>query len=265
MRELQKCTELMTKFLVCGTLTAMLPYDKVYGIRQKNRRLGLGLIGVHEWLIQRGHLYNMCPELKEWLWHYKTVSDTTSLQFCNKLGISVPVANRAIAPTGTLSIISGTSSGIEPLFAVALKRRYMKNREWHYQYIVEGTAQLMIDEYGVRPEDIETSFDLAKDYERRIKFQADVQDSIDHAISSTINLPAWGTPYNNEDMVDQFANTVANYAHRLRGLTCYASNSRGGQPLSECPYEEAILKMGTEYKEEYADICEIGGKSSCPA
>jgi ribonucleoside-diphosphate reductase alpha chain len=44
---------LATKFLMCGTLKADLPYEKVYRVREKNRRLGLGLLGVHEWLIQR--------------------------------------------------------------------------------------------------------------------------------------------------------------------------------------------------------------------
>ena len=45
---------LASKFLVCGTLRADLPYAKVYQVREKNRRLGLGLMGIHEWLLKRG-------------------------------------------------------------------------------------------------------------------------------------------------------------------------------------------------------------------
>ena len=45
--EFRQCVELATKFLICGTLKAQLPYDKVYKIREKNRRLGLGLSLIH--------------------------------------------------------------------------------------------------------------------------------------------------------------------------------------------------------------------------
>ena len=50
-REMAEIVELATKFLICGTLKAKLPYDKVELTRAKNRRLELGLMGMHEWLI----------------------------------------------------------------------------------------------------------------------------------------------------------------------------------------------------------------------
>ncbi|AYJ85526.1 hypothetical protein D3Y57_05455 [Sphingomonas paeninsulae] len=132
------------------------------------------------------------PELKNWLAAYRDVSDYHSIQFADKMSISRPVANRAIAPTGTIGILAGTTTGIEPLFAVAYKRRYLKGgSDWNYQYVVDGTAQEMIDNYGANPEDIESAIDLASEPERRIALQADVQDYVDMAISSTINLPAW--------------------------------------------------------------------------
>ena len=51
--ELKDVVRLATMFLICGTLKAQLPYDKVYLVRAKNRRLGLGFMGVHEWLIKK--------------------------------------------------------------------------------------------------------------------------------------------------------------------------------------------------------------------
>ena len=261
--EFADVVNLGTKFLVCGTLVADLPYDKVKDIREKNRRLGLGLMGIHEWLIQRNEKYEVTPELHRWLTVYRDVSRATANKFCNKLSISSPVACRAIAPTGTIGILAGTTTGIEPLFAVAYKRRYLKGTTWHYQYVVDGAAQELASIYGKDPDTLDSAVSLAVDYERRIKFQADVQDYVDMAISSTINLAAWGTKTNNEDKVIDFATTLAKYAHRLRGFTCYPDGSRGGQPLTPVPYKEAIDKVGTEHVEMH-DICDISGKGgSC--
>ena len=81
----------------------------------KNRRLGLGLMGVHEWLLKRGYRYEVTPELHQWLAIYKGVSDDVSRKSADLLGISRPVANRAIAPTGTIGMLAGTTTGIEPL------------------------------------------------------------------------------------------------------------------------------------------------------
>ena len=267
LKELNEITDLATKFLICGTLRAELPYDKVYDVREKNRRLGLGLMGIHEWLIKRGHKYEVVPELHNWLTVYKGVSDNVSAKYSKFLSVSSPVANRAIAPTGSIGILAGTTTGIEPLFAVAYKRRYLTNGDkWKYQYVVDGTAQEMIDVYGAKPDNIDSAIDLATDYEKRIKFQADIQDYVDMSISSTINLPAWGTKENNVDNVNDFANTLAKYAARLRGFTCYADGSRGGQPLNPVAYSEVIDKLGKEFEEnvETHDICDISGKGgSC--
>ena len=256
---------LVGKFLLCGTMKAKLPYEKVYDVRTKNRRLGMGLMGVHEWLLQRGMKYEVTPELHEWLKEYKEYSEKGADELAIKLEISKPVAYRAIAPTGTIGIMAATSTGIEPLFAVAYKRRYLKGqKEWHYQYVIDGTAKALISEYGIDPYKIETALSLANDYERRIKFQADVQDYVDMSISSTINLPKWGTTLNNDTRVDDFAHVLAKYAIRLRGFTCYPDGSRGGQPLTIVDYYEAMKQEGEEFKEEFSDICSITNRGgSC--
>ena len=260
--EMSDVVALGTKFLICGTLKAKLPYEKVYDTREKNRRLGLGLMGIHEWLIQRGSKYEVTPELHSWLQVYRGVSDKVSKETADEFDISRPVANRAIAPTGSIGILAGTSTGVEPIFAVAYKRRYLKgNNRWVYQYVVDSAAQTLIDRYGAQPDTVESALDLADDYERRMAFQADVQDYVDMSISSTINLPAWGSKLNNEGTVTAFANTLAKYAPRLRGFTCYPDGSRGGQPLTAVPYQEAVEKLGEEFDEhvETHDICDITG------
>ena len=151
---------------------------------------------------------------------------------------------------------------MEPIFAVAYKRRYLKGQNrWMYQYVVDSAAQELIDRYGADPEGVESALDLAQDYERRMAFQADVQDYVDMSLSSTINRPSYGSKLNNDDTVEDFANTLAKYAPRLRGFTCYPDGSRGGQPLTSVPYQEAVEKLGEEFEEhiETHDICDISG------
>jgi len=255
--EFKDVVRLASKFLVCGTVRADLPYDKVKQVREKNRRLGLGLMGIHEWLLKKNYQYEVVPELKAWLQAYKDESERAANEHCDRLYLSRPIAYRAIAPTGSIGILAGTTTGIEPLFAVAYKRRYLtEGTRWKYEYVVDHTADTLIREYGVNPDKIDTAYSMSGDYERRIKFQADVQDFVDMSISSTINLPAWGSKDNNESHVEGFATVLAKYAPRLRGFTCYPDGSRGGQPITEVPYSEALGHKGVVYEEN--DACRGG-------
>lgn len=262
MEEFRAIVHLGTLFLLCGSIKAEVPYEKIKTVREKNRRLGLGIMGVHEWLLKRGYKYEVTEELHRWLTVYASQSDKSAIYGSKTLSCSTPVANRAIAPTGTIGIMAGTTTGIEPLFAVAYKRRYLQGSQWHHQYVVDGTAQEMIDLYGVKPDSIESALDLAINYKTRIAFQAHVQGYVDHAIASTINLPPWGTEYNNEDQVIPFAQTLAKYANRLRGFTVYPDGARGGQPLTSVPYAEAKTKLGTAFDaaHETHDVCAISGR-----
>lgn len=248
--EFKRVIELASKFLVCGTIRADLPYKKVYEVRDKNRRLGLGLMGMHEWLIRRGHKYEVGDELHRWLAVYRDESTRAAYEHCDRFFLSRPVACRSIAPTGTIGMLASTTTGIEPLFAVAYKRRYLKDgTRWHYEYVIDATADHMIKELGANPADIDTAYKMSESFERRIKFQADVQDYVDMAISSTINLPPWGSKLNNEDRVSDFAAILSQYAPRLRGFTAYPDGSRGGQPLVEVEYDTAVQHKGVVYEE----------------
>ena len=249
LEEFKSIVRIASQFLVCGTLRADLPYEKVYKVREKNRRLGLGLMGIHEWLLKKGYDYEVTPELHTWLEAYETISKSAADEHCDRFYLSHPAAYRAIAPTGTIGILAGTTTGIEPLFAVAYKRRYLKNGDkWHYEYCVDATAEMLVRD-GVNPDKIQTAYGLSNNYERRLKFQYDVQQYVDMSISSTINLPEWGSKNNNESKVQEFAEVLAKYAPGLRGFTCYPDGSRGGQPLTEVPYSEAIKHKGIVYEE----------------
>ena len=104
--EFEDVCALASKFLVCGTVRADLPYDKVKTVREKNRRLGLGLMGIHEWLLKKGYPYEVVPELKQWLEVYRDESKRAADEHCDRLYLSRPVAYRAIAPTGSIGILA---------------------------------------------------------------------------------------------------------------------------------------------------------------
>lgn len=241
--EYEDVCRLGNMFLVCGTLEAELPFTKVEYVREMSRKIGLGNTGVHEWLIKKNYRYEFNSELHKWMGVYKNSSKYAD-KFVSNLGITPLSKYRSIAPAGTLSILAGTSSGIEPIYSKGVKRKYLQGDVWTEEIFVDPTVKYIVEEFNIDPDSIETAMDLAKDVERRIKFQYDMQSYVDMGISSTINLPEWGSEYNNEKTVEGTKKIIRKYAHGLRGLTFYADGSRGGQPLEEVPYDYAIKNEG---------------------
>jgi ribonucleoside-diphosphate reductase alpha chain len=246
--DFHEAVECGTAFLLCGTLYGKLPFPEMYKVREQNRRIGLGLMGVHEWLLRRGMPYAPNDELAAWMYEYQK-SGEFAARYADRLGVSRPVATRSIAPTGTISIVAETTSGIEPIYAVAYKRRYLEGVQWKAQYVIDPAAKRLIDS-GVDPALMEDSYTLAEDVDRRVAFQAWLQGHVDHAISSTINLPPWGSSLNNESTVTQFGRRLMQHLPRLRGITAYPDGARGGQPLNRVNYTEAVAHVGKDFIEE---------------
>lgn len=261
LEEFKEAIHLGIAFLICGTLYGVLPEEQMHKVREKNRRVGLGLMGVHEWLLQRGYRYDENAELGTWLEEYALSGSHANL-ITNKLGISRSVATRAMAPNGTIAIVAETTSCLEPIPAVGIKRRYLDGDDWKYQYIVDPCAARLIAQ-GHNPEDIEDAYTLSEDVERRVRFQAWVQRFVDHGISSTINLPPWGSSLNNEDRVKPFGDMLYRYLPDLRGITVYPDGARGGQPLTRVSYSEAIKHLGVEVAEntDMRDLTEANCKT----
>ena len=244
--ELARVVKMSTKFLICGGIYSDVPNQKIKEVGNKNNRIGLGLGGIHEWLMVRGMEYEVTPELHKWLSIYKQESDSAAFITSRQLGVAVPKGIRAIAPTGTIGIIAETTTGIEPLFCKAYKRRYLRGKEWVHQFVVDGAVKRLLDK-GVKLENIKDSYDLT--FKQRVKFQADVQNYVDMAISSTCNLPSWGSEQNNEETLKTNSKILLKYAKRLRGFTMYPDGCRGGQPLTRVTLEEAVKNEGVIFEE----------------
>lgn len=259
-------------FLVAGTVYSDLPYDKVYKVRQKNRRLGLGLMGIHEFVLSKGYKYGeFCPELDSLLKEYKKSTEYAHY-WSDRWGLSKSVKTRAIAPNGSIGILGETTTGAEPIFCGARKRRYAHGDSWHYQYVIDPTAQRMMSK-GIPAELIEDAYTLASSIEgieRRISFQAYLQTFVDHGISSTINLPPWGGDTNNESFVKPFGELLLKYLPKLRGITVYPDGSRPGQPIIPVDLQTAVKFLGEVFVEggekavlESSDVCDITKGGIC--
>lgn len=244
--ELADLTDLAQLFLMCGIIYSDVPHEKVQEIKKKNMRTGMGIMGFHEWLIRHNHKYEINDELGEWLKVWKETSDKSAEKWANILGTNVPKAKRAIAPNGSTSIAGGmTTSGIEPIFSLAYQRRYLTPDGWKKQYVVDFVAERLHDE-GFDLETVEDAYKLSFNVEKRIAFQAFVQSFVDNAISSTINLPTYGTPGN--DNYKEFGEILIKYLPQLRGVTVYPDGCRGGQPLSPVDFNFAIGNKGVVFE-----------------
>jgi ribonucleoside-diphosphate reductase alpha chain len=243
-----------TLFLLCGGIYSDVPTERIKEVGLKNNRIGLGLGGMHEWLMLRGSKYECTPELHKWLSVYEQESDAAAFVGAKQLGVAVPKGVRAIAPTGTIGILAETTTGLEPLFCKSYKRRYYKDGKWMYQFVIDGAVKRLLSQ-GVKLEDIQDSYDIS--FKERVKFQADVQKYVDMSISSTCNMPSWGSDENCDNTVEKNAAILLRYAKRLRGFTVYPDGCRGGQPLTRVSLDEAMASEGMVFEEKETEC--VGG------
>ncbi|RMG05865.1 MAG: vitamin B12-dependent ribonucleotide reductase, partial [Nitrospirae bacterium] len=206
------------------------PLPQIAEMTRANRKIGLGVMGWADMLIRLGIPYNSERALElagEVMAFINREAKNRSEELARQRGVfpnfersifrgGRPLRNATvttIAPTGTLSIIAGCSSGIEPLFAVSFVRTVMEGTKLleinpYFEQIAKErgffTRELMerISETGsVRdieeiPEEVKAVFVTAHDItpEDHIKMQAAFQRYVDNAVSKTVNFPNHATP-----------------------------------------------------------------------
>lgn len=239
------------------------PLPEIEKNTKANRKIGLGVMGWADMLIQLKIPYNSyeATKLAERVMGFiQEKSHQTSSELAQTRGKfpnwersvyvekQIPMRNSTvttIAPAGTISIISGCSSGIEPLFAISYIRTVMDNtkmvesnpffekeakeRGFYSEVLMEKIAEKgSIQEFEEISDDIKkicvTSHDIAPEW--HVRHQATFQKYTDNAVSKTINLP-------NQATVEDVENAYK-LAYQLgcKGVTIYRDGSREAQVLA---------------------------------
>ncbi len=240
------------------------PLPEIDRMVRGNRKIGLGVMGFSDMLFQLGVPYNSekalevaeevmaffqkeSHEASKYLGEERgTFANFDKSVFQDRDGCSYRNATTTtIAPTGTLSIIAGCSSGIEPLFALSFIRRVMDNDELmevnpYFESVARERGfyshELMdtiAREGSIRhlkniPEDVKEVFVTAHDVtpEWHVRMQAAFQKYTDNAVSKTVNLP--------KDATVEDVRKVYDLAYSLgcKGVTIYRDSSKEEQVLS---------------------------------
>jgi ribonucleoside-diphosphate reductase alpha chain len=252
---LEKVTRIAARFLDNIIDVQAYPIKEIEQMHKGNRKIGIGVMAWADMLIKLKTPYNSpgAITLAEQVMQHVTDSAVKASQelaeergeFPNWKGSvweerGIKVRNAAmttIAPTGTLSIIAGVSSGIEPIFAyyTDTKRLDSTYKEWH-PYIEEWAADngmtLHVDKDGkvstksgaALPPYLVTTGDIA--VEDHIRMLAAFQKHTHNAVSKTINMPNSATKEDVEKAI------LLAYEFGCKGLTVYRDKSRQEQVLS---------------------------------
>lgn len=279
---LKRATALGVRFLDNVLSVNTYPLPEIKDQCSNLRRIGLGVTGLHDMLLKMGLKYSSSAGLefvdkvmeKIKYWAYEASTDLAEEKgafpkfdpdqfvksgFCKTLKPSMReriktkgmrnCALLTVAPVGTGSMVCDTSSGIEPMFAPAYRRKFRKGDELAEEVVIHPLfAKFLLDQKGVK------HFQGAHDLKIRDHFemQRTVQRHIDNAVSKTINLP--------HGMSEQeLSDLYMEYLPELKGVTVYPDGSRENQPLTPMDLEEAI-----KYADEHTDaLLGAAGYDNC--
>jgi ribonucleoside-diphosphate reductase alpha chain len=242
---------------------------------QQGRRVGLGVMGLAEYLFKKEIKYgsrdsisavdNLCRFMRDCVYNssiklskergsFPAFNSTLyhSASFVRKLPAWIRkdirqygirnVTLLAFAPTGTISLIPEVTPGIEPLFSKAYRRTDRANAIYiHPMFEKHGCEDWFVDSKDLSVED-------------HLNMQVTCQKYVDGAVSKTINIPS-------DFKSNELSDILLEYLFDLKGVTIYRDGSRKMQPLQHLNLEEATGLMSTEISKESIEcskgVCEL--------
>lgn len=241
-------------FLTAGSVYSDVPYEKVAEVREGNRRLGAGLIGVHEFLMRAGTRYgsdDALEAIQPYMQEYgRALEYAHDVQ--EKLDLSLSLGASGVAPNGTIGIVAESTPSADPLFSAAETRQVKvaghNGDSFEQHIVVDPTAKRLVAD-GIDPSLIEDAASLSYFPERRLTMQAFIQKHTDHAISSTVNLPSVVT---SPAEIEAHKKTLMKFLPDLRGVTYYPDGARAGQPRTPVDLQWALANEGVRLETEEA-------------
>jgi len=252
------------------------PFRELGEATRATRKIGLGVMGLAELLATLGIPYDSEEAVRlagQVMRRIQQAAHTASRRLAEDRGSFPAFADSrfahsglrrnaqltSVAPTGTISLIAGTTAGIEPMFAIAFTRaiagrhllevnpyfdRLARDRGFYRDELIAEIAQRGgVRGYPQLPAQVRAAFPTAAEIppEWHLRMLAAVQGHVDAAVSKTVNLPATAT------VDDIRAIYFAAWRAKVKGITVYRYGSREGQVLSYAAPEPALAQANTEF------------------
>jgi len=257
-KKLKNSIEVAIRFLDNVLDVNYYPIKQMETITLEGRRIGLGVMGLHNFLIKKEIKYGSEKSIIEVERLFKFIRDTAYMasvnlakekgafpkysktyfnraSFVKKLPAKIRLAIKengirnvcslSAQPTGTSSLIPEVSSGIEPIFALAYKR---KDRVSERYYIQEDLLEIIKNNQKIPEWFVDSS---ALKPEHHLEMQAVIQKYIDNAVSKTINCPKGITK-------NELSELLLESIKDLVGCTIYVDGTREGQVMEKISIED---------------------------
>lgn len=271
----------MTRFLIRATYGDVTD-EKQREVLLRNRRIGVGHLGVASALAMRGLKYSSPEILEHWLQEWAEEVELAAARYCHQLRIPVPVKTRTVAPTGSIAKMPGVSEGIHPIFAKYFDRRIRfstldpdqwetcmdyANRGFHVEpslveentmIVTIPTKDILMDQVldnGFDPDKVVESAADLKLYQM-LQFQEMYQRCwADNAVSFTANINP--DDYTAESIMEH----IRVFGPRLKGMTVFPEKSFEQAPYTRITREEYEMSVAKSVDASVDDECATG---ACP-
>lgn len=274
--KLADITTVAVRFLDDVIDVSRYPFPELGEATRATRKIGLGVMGLAELLAVLGIAYDSAEAVQLAGQVMRRIQRSAHVASCrlaqtrgafpaladSRFARGAPRRNAqvtSVAPTGTISLIAGTTAGIEPIFAIAFTRaivgrhllevnpcfdRLARDRGFYSDELTAVIAQRGgVRGYSRLPADVRAAFPTAAEIapEWHLRMQAAVQRHVDAAVSKTVNLPATAT------VDDVRAIYLAAWKAKVKGITIYRYGSHEGQVLSYAAPEPALAQADTGF------------------